>query len=138
LSNYEDSKKGKKNRTTPERVKSKAKPTPELVQGTTFKSVRRKKKKETGREIAMMKEHGKVHRQQTPVPSHSIHSGDAVEERTEGRKCPEVSVFHHASLRDGELVNGCISCMPPKPAPEQKKVERKKTQGEKIRVTKGF
>jgi hypothetical protein len=96
------------------------------------------KKKETGREIAMMKEHGKVHRQQTPVPSHSIHSGDAVEERTEGRKCPEVSVFHHASLRDGELVNGCISCMPPKPAPEQKKVERKKTQGEKIRVTKGF
>jgi hypothetical protein len=34
----------KRKETTPERVKSKAKPTPELVQGTTFKSVRRKKK----------------------------------------------------------------------------------------------
>lgn len=71
----------------------------------------------------MKKNHGNYTASKHPSLITVYIAGDAVEERTERKvNAQRISVFHHASLRDGRLANGCISCMPPKPAPRAKKV----------------
>jgi hypothetical protein len=143
LSNYEDSKKGKKkkNNTRTSQVQSKTDTGARARYNIQICSSK-KNGKETGRGKAMMKEHGKIHRQQTPVPSHSIHSG-GMQSRKEwkGRKCPENLRFpsrESPGWETGQRLHFLHAAEASSRAKMRCQERKKMTQEEKTRATRSF